>query len=145
MRQMMIIIIYFLLSLFYIITYHAYINIQKYNYNNYHYNNIHYSIKNKNNNKNNNNNNDNNIGVSSFITPRVRKQSKRDKTYVNILDSISYNRAQSSSSSSSSSIVSIDDIKMDPLIPLVEKIVKAADMRYISTCMDVLIYRYVDE
>ena len=122
------IIIYLLLSLFYIITYHAYINIQKYNCNNYHNNNIHYSIKNKNNNKNNNNNNNDDIGVSSFITPRVRKQSKRDKSFVNILDSINYSRQQSSSSS----IVNVDNIKMDPLIPLVEKIVKAADMRYTS-------------
>jgi len=126
-RQMMSIIIYLLLSLFYIITYHAYISIQKYNCNNYH-NNIHYSIKNKNNNKNNNNNNNDDIGVSSFITPRVRKQSKRDKSFVNILDSINYSRQQSSSSS----IVNVDNIKMDPLIPLVEKIVKAADMRYTS-------------
>ena len=123
------IIIYLLLSLFYIITYHAYISIQKFNCNNYHNNNIHHSIKNKNNNKNNNNNNNDDIGVSSFITPRVRKQSKRDKSFVNILDSINYSRQQSSSSSS---IVNVDNIKMDPLIPLVEKIVKAADMRYTS-------------
>ena len=123
------IIIYLLLSLFYIITYHAYVSIQKYNCNNYHNNNIRYSIKNKNNNKNNNNNNNDDIGVSSFITPRVRKQSKRDKSFVNILDSINYSRQQSSSSSS---IVNVDNIKMDPLIPLVEKIVKAADMRYTS-------------
>jgi hypothetical protein len=128
-RQMMSIIIYLLLSLFQIITYNAYISIQKYNFNNYHNNNIHHSIKNNNNNKNYNNNN-NEIGVSSFITPRVRKQSKRDKSFVNILDSINYNRQQSSSSSSS--IVNLDSIKMDPLIPLVEKIVKAADMRYLT-------------
>jgi len=126
---MMSIIIYLLLSLFYIITYHAYISIQKYNCNDYrNNNNIHHSIKNKNNNKNNNNNNNDDIGVSSFITPRVRKQSKRDKSFVNILDSINYSRQQSSSSS----IVNVDNIKMDPLIPLVEKIVKAADMRYTS-------------
>jgi len=114
-----------IISLFYIISYHAFINI---NHNYYHHNIIIYhSIKN-----NNKNNNNNNVGIDSYITPRVRKQSKRDKTFVNILDSINYNRASSSSASSSSSSLienNIDNIKNDPLIPLVEKIVKAADMR----------------
>jgi len=135
-----------IISLFYIISYHAFINI---NHNYYHHNIIIYhSIKN-----NNKNNNNNNVGIDSYITPRVRKQSKRDKTFVNILDSINYNRASSSSASSSSLIENnIDNIKNDPLIPLVEKIVKAADMRFIhiyiytldNLCVVVSMYRCID-
>ena len=78
------------------------------------------SIKSNNRNANKNDIVGNSYDNTGPMTPRVRKQSKRDKSLVSILDTINYNRVN---------IDNIVDIKDDPLIPLVEKIVKAADMR----------------